>query len=64
MSLANERSTVLRKRPYALTAQKRTRCKNYFVLCAQRTNEHVHYLRTFMAEISSGPARLVLATAP
>ena len=38
--------------------------QNYFVLCAQHTNEHVHYVRMFMAEISSGPARLVLATVP
>lgn len=38
--------------------------QNYFVLCAQHTNEHVHYVCMFMAEISSGPARLVLATVP
>ena len=38
--------------------------QNYFVLCAQHTNDHVHYGCMFMAEISSGPARLVLATVP
>ena len=38
--------------------------QNCFVFRAQRTNEHGHYVCTFMAEVSSGPARLVLAAVP